>query len=118
VAGAPAPHAVSPAAPATFACGAHIKHAAAAAAAAPAAAEMAHFTLDRWAYAKLGIMPPEAFMVAAAQQMLHDMARSVPQDISNMLWVRWQSQRHALTCHTSAVQSCALACATSSCKHY
>ena len=26
-------------------------------------------------------------MVAAAQQMLHDMARSVPQDISNMLWV-------------------------------
>lgn len=44
--------------------------------------------LHRWAYAKLGMMPPESFMVAAAQQMLHDMARSVPQDISNMLWVR------------------------------
>ena len=49
---------------------------------------MARPTLYSWAYAKLGMMPPEAFMVAAAQQMLHDMARSVPQDISNMLWVR------------------------------
>ena len=53
--------------------------------------------LHRWAYAKLGMMPPEAFMVAAAQQMLHDMARSVPQDISNMLWVWRHSRRHCLT---------------------
>ncbi len=41
----------------------------------------------RWAYAKLGVTPPESFMAAAAQQMQHDLSRSVPQDISNTLWV-------------------------------
>ena len=55
-------------------------------------------TSNRWAYAKLGMMPPESFMAAAAQQMLHDMARSVPQDISNMLWVHCQAQWRCCVC--------------------
>lgn len=41
----------------------------------------------RWAYAKLGVMPPEDFMVAAAQQMQSDLTRTVPQDLSNSLWM-------------------------------
>ena len=41
----------------------------------------------RWAYAKLGVMPPEDFMVAAAQQMQSDLSRTVPQDLSNSLWM-------------------------------
>ena len=46
------------------------------------------FSIGRWAYAKLGVTPPESFMAAAAQQMQNDLSRSVPQDISNTLWVR------------------------------
>lgn len=42
---------------------------------------------DRWAYAKLGVMPPEAFMEAATQQLHVDLYRSVPQDLSNSLWI-------------------------------
>ena len=47
----------------------------------------------RWAFAKLGVTPCEALLAGAAEQMLDDLARCVPQDLSNSLWayasLRW-----------------------------
>ena len=48
---------------------------------------------SRWAFAKLGVTPPEALLAGAAEQMLDDLGRCVPQDLSNSLWayasLRW-----------------------------
>ena len=47
----------------------------------------------RWAFAKLGVMPCDALLAGAAEQMLDDLGRCVPQDLSNSLWayasLRW-----------------------------